>query len=137
MVVATPYNYGDIATDFNYAEQFKLYKIKDGSIVTTDLVLTNGSGYFPLISLLSRLNVNVLVCGTLKAAAKKMLDEFNIKYVCGNSGDSDKAVEHSRFKRHLVRYMWRLNAVFAVVTMLNSRTFLASHRTCLQKIHMP
>lgn len=93
MVVATPYNYGDIATDFNYAEQFKLYKIKDGSIVTTDLVLTNGSGYFPLISLLSRLNVNVLVCGTLKAAAKKMLDEFNIKYVCGNSGDSDKAVE--------------------------------------------
>ncbi len=62
MVVATPYNYGDIATDFNYAEQFKLYKIKDGSIVTTDLVLTNGSGYVRFYSFIriSAVSANIL-----------------------------------------------------------------------------
>lgn len=93
MIIATPYSNGDIATDFNYAEQFKIYKIKDNQVASTDLVLTNGSGYPPLVSLLSRLNVNVLICGTLKAAAKQMLDSLGIKYVCLKKGDSDKAVE--------------------------------------------
>lgn len=93
MRIAVTYENGQIFQHFGHTEQFKVYDIADGKIVSSEVVDTNGSGHGALAGVLNALNVDTLICGGIGGGAQMALAAANIKLYGGVSGDADKAVE--------------------------------------------
>lgn len=92
MKIAVTYADGIIFQHFGHAQQFKVYEIKAGDIIDTQVVDTNGSGHGALASLLASLNVNMLICGGIGGGAQAALAEAGVVVYGGVSGDADDAV---------------------------------------------
>lgn len=54
---------GDIFQHFGHTEQFKVYDVQDGKIISSEVVSTNGSGHGALAGVLNALQADVLICG--------------------------------------------------------------------------
>ena len=92
MKVAVPYENGMIFQHFGHTEQFKIYDVEDGKIVSSQVVDTNGNGHGELASVLSALSADVLICGGIGGGAQAALAAANIKLYGGVSGSADDAV---------------------------------------------
>lgn len=93
MIIAIPYQNGQIFQHFGHTEQFKLYQVEDGKITNKMLIPTNGSGHGALAGLLSRLKVEALICGGIGGGAQMALAEADIQLYGGVQGDADAAAE--------------------------------------------
>ena len=93
MRIAVTYENGEIFQHFGHTEQFKVYDIEEGKIISSEVVSTNGSGHGALAGVLGALNADVLICGGIGGGAQMALAEAGIKLFGGVSGDADKAVE--------------------------------------------
>ena len=93
MKIAVTYENGQIFQHFGHTEQFKIYDIQDGTIKSTQIVETNGSGHGTLAGLLSTLGIEILICGGIGAGAQMALAQAGIKLYGGVSGDAGEAVE--------------------------------------------
>lgn len=93
MRIAATYENGQIFQHFGHTEQFKVYDIEDGKIISSEVVSTNGSGHGALAGVLNALNIDVLICGGIGGGARQALDAAGIKLYGGVSGDADQAVE--------------------------------------------
>ena len=93
MRIAATYENGQIFQHFGHTEQFKVYDIEDGKIISSEVVSTNGSGHGALAGVLNALNIDVLICGGIGSGARQALDAAGIKLYGGVSGDADQAVE--------------------------------------------
>lgn len=93
MRIAVTYENGQIFQHFGHTEEFKIYDIEDGKIVSSEVVDTNGNGHGALAGVLNALNADVLICGGIGAGAQMALAAAGIKLYGGVSGDADKAVE--------------------------------------------
>lgn len=93
MRIAVTYENGQIFQHFGHTEEFKVYDIKDGKILSSEVVSTNGSGHGALAGVLNALNADVLICGGIGGGARMALDAAGIKLYGGVSGDADRAVE--------------------------------------------
>jgi len=93
MRIAVTYENGQIFQHFGHTEEFKLYDVEDGKIVSTEVVSTNGTGHGALAGILNALHVDVLVCGGIGGGAQAALAAAGIKLYGGVNGDADKAVE--------------------------------------------
>lgn len=91
--IAVTYENGDIFQHFGHTEQFKVYSVEDGRIVSSQIVDTNGSGHGALSELLSELQVDSLICGGIGAGAQNALTEAGIRFYGGVSGNADMAVD--------------------------------------------
>lgn len=92
MRIAVTYENGEIFQHFGHTEQFKYYDVEDGTVVSSKVVDTNGSGHGALAGLLSEGKVDVLVCGGIGGGAQAALSEAGIKLFGGVSGNADEAV---------------------------------------------
>ena len=92
MRIAVTYADGEIFQHFGHTQQFKVYEVENGSVVSTRIVDTNGSGHGALASLLGGLNVNMLICGGIGGGAQVALAEAGVVLYGGVSGDADMAV---------------------------------------------
>lgn len=92
MKIAVTYENGQIFQHFGHTEQFKVYEVQDGKIVSAEVVDTNGSGHGALAGVLSGLNADVLICGGIGGGAQSALAAAGIKLYGGVSGDADAAV---------------------------------------------
>ncbi|MBP5470760.1 MAG: NifB/NifX family molybdenum-iron cluster-binding protein [Candidatus Riflebacteria bacterium] len=94
MIIAVPYDKGDIFQHFGHTSEFKLYEVnfKD-YIVSTKIVQTNGSGHGALSAFLAENGVNKLICGGIGAGAKTALAEKNIEIFGGVTGNADQSVD--------------------------------------------
>ena len=92
MKIAVTYENGQIFQHFGHTEQFKIYTVEDGKIVSSEVVDTNGSGHGALAGFLSEQSVAVLICGGIGGGAQMALAMANIQLYGGVSGDADKAV---------------------------------------------
>ena len=92
MRIAVTYADGEIFQHFGHTQQFKVYEVENGSVVSTQIVDTNGSGHGALASLLGGLNVNMLICGGIGGGAQIALAEAGVVLYGGVSGDADMAV---------------------------------------------
>ena len=92
MRIAVTHENGQIFGHFGHTEQFKIYDVKDGNIVSSEIVDTNGSGHGALAEMLHALNVDVLICGGIGGGAQIALRELGIKIFGGVSGSADDAV---------------------------------------------
>lgn len=92
MRIAVTYENGEIFQHFGHTEQFKIYDVEDGKVVSSQIIDTNGSGHGALAGLLASGNVDVLVCGGIGGGAQIALAEAGIKLYGGVSGSADEAV---------------------------------------------
>ena len=93
MRIAVTYENGEVFQHFGHTEQFKLYDIEDGKIVSEQIVPTNGSGHGALAGFLKAAQVDALICGGIGMGAQNALAEANIKLYGGVSGSADTAAQ--------------------------------------------
>ena len=93
MKIAVTYAQGMIYQHFGHTAAFKLYEVENGSVISSKVVDTNGSGHGALAGLLSALEVDTLICGGIGGGAQMALANAGIKLYGGVSGDADEAVE--------------------------------------------
>lgn len=92
MRIAVTYENGQIFQHFGHTEQFKLYDVEDGKVVSSQVVSTNGSGHGALAGVLAALKADALICGGIGGGARMALDSIGVKLYGGVSGDADQAV---------------------------------------------
>ena len=93
MRVAVTYENGEIFQHFGHTEQFKLYDVEEGKIVSAQVVDSNGSGHGALAGVLSALHVDALICGGIGGGAQTALAAAGIKLYGGVTGSADAAAE--------------------------------------------
>ena len=93
MRIAVTYADGMIFQHFGHTQQFKVYEVCDGNIVSSEVVDTHGSGHGALAGVLSSLNADVLICGGIGGGAQLALAQAGIQLYGGCFGHADTAVE--------------------------------------------
>ena len=93
MKIAATYENGNIFQHFGRTEQFKIYEIEDGKVVSGQVIGNDGLGHGALAGLLADHAINVLICGGLGSGAQNALAEAGAEVVAGASGSADEAVE--------------------------------------------
>lgn len=92
MKIAVTYENGLIYQHFGHTAQFKLYDVRDGAVVSSEVVETNGSGHGALAGLLASLGAQVLICGGIGGGARMALAAAGIRLYGGVAGSADDAV---------------------------------------------
>ena len=92
MKIAVPFANGEVFQHFGHTENFKLYEIEEGRVVSSEIVDTNGSGHEALAGFLADLSVSVLLCGGIGSGAQAALAGAGIEICSGAEGDADAAV---------------------------------------------
>jgi predicted Fe-Mo cluster-binding NifX family protein len=93
MKIAVTYENGLIFQHFGHTEQFKIYDIEDGKIISSEVIDTNGQGHGALAGVLGGAKVDALICGGIGMGAQMALAEAGIKLYGGVQGDADEAVQ--------------------------------------------
>ena len=93
MKIAVTYENGEVFQHFGHTEQFKIYHVEDGKIVSSEVVNTNGSGHGALAGFLKELGAEVLICGGIGGGARNALAEAGIRLFPGACGNADIQVE--------------------------------------------
>ena len=93
MRIAVTYENGEIFQHFGHTEQFKVYNVEDGKILSSEVVDTNGSGHGALAGVLSALQADALICGGIGGGAQAALAAAGIRLYGGVSGSADAAAE--------------------------------------------
>lgn len=93
MKIAATYENGEIFQHFGHTEQFKIYEVKNGKIVGSEVVGNDGLGHGALAGYLKSMGVEKLVCGGIGGGARQMLGGMGIEVYPGVSGNADEQVE--------------------------------------------
>ena len=93
MKIAVTYENEQIFQHFGHTEQFKVYDVEGGKIVSSKVIDTNGQGHGALAGFLQAIGADVLICGGIGGGAQMALSEAGIKLYGGVSGSCDTAVE--------------------------------------------
>jgi len=93
MRIAVTYDNGEIFQHFGHTQQFKVYDVAEGKIISSEVVDTNGSGHGALAGVLNALNADILICGGIGGGAQMALAAADIQLYGGVSGNADAAVE--------------------------------------------
>ncbi len=91
--LAVPYENGQIFQHFGHTEQFEILEIRQGEIVSKDIITPDCGGHSELAGFLADNQVSVLICGGIGGGAISALSEAGIKVLAGNSGDIDQLVD--------------------------------------------
>ena len=92
MRIAVTYDYGEVFQHFGHTEQFKLYEVEDGKVISSEITGTDGSGHEAMAGFLADKGVDVLICGGIGDGAQAALTEAGIELCSGAAGDADEAV---------------------------------------------
>ena len=93
MKIAVTYDNGQIFQHFGHTEEFKLYEVEDGKVVSSAVIGTNGRGHGALAAILSACETDVIICGGIGGGAQIALAQAGIQLFGGVTGDADAAVE--------------------------------------------
>ncbi len=91
MRIAVTYEDGGIFQHFGHTEQFKLYDVENGRVVSAQVVDTNGSGHGALAGFLKAMQVDKLICGGIGGGAINALRNAGIDLYPGIDGSADMA----------------------------------------------
>lgn len=92
MKIAVTYDNGMIWQHFGKTEQFKIYEVENGAVVSAAVVPTNGAGHGALAGFLKAHDVGTLICGGIGGGAQAALTSVGIKFYGGVAGSADVAV---------------------------------------------
>ena len=92
MKIAVTYAGGIIFQHFGHTAQFKIYEVENGTVVSSQVVDTDGQGHGVLAGFLSAQGVDTLICGGIGGGAQMALASAGIKLYGGIAGEADEAV---------------------------------------------
>lgn len=92
MKIAVTHEQGKIFQHFGHTEEFKVYQITDGKIVSSGIIRPTEGGHGALAGFLLANGVDTLICGGIGAGARTALSEAGIKLYPGAEGNCDEAV---------------------------------------------
>ncbi len=93
MRIAVTYEQEMVGQHFGRTEQFKIYDVDNGKIVSEKVIDTNGTGHGALAGFLRAAEVETLICGGIGMGARNALEEVGIKLFPGVSGSADEAAK--------------------------------------------
>lgn len=93
MRIAVTYENGEVFQHFGHTEQFKVYEVEDGKVVSSEVVGNDGQGHHALAGLLAGKGIDVLICGGIGGGAVNALTQAGIELCAGQSGNTDEVVE--------------------------------------------
>ena len=93
MRIAVTYDNGNVFPHFGRTENFKIYEVEDGKVVSSQVLTSDGVGHEALAWLLKDNTVDVLICGGMGQGAQDALTEAGIEVCAGAEGNTDAAVE--------------------------------------------
>lgn len=93
MKIAVTYDNGTVFQHFGRTENFKVYEVEDGKIMSAEVRSCGGTGHEALADLLKEWGVSTVLCGGLGGGAKAALSAAGIEVVSGTKGDCDEAAE--------------------------------------------
>ena len=93
MKIAVTYDNGSVFQHFGHTEEFKVYTVEEGKVVSSQVVSSGGQGHGALAGLLSHNGIDALICGGIGTGAKNALESFGIKLYAGVIGSADAAVD--------------------------------------------
>ena len=93
MKIAVTYDNGNVFQHFGRTENFKVYEVEDGKVVSAEVMNSDGVGHEALAWLLKDSGIDALICGGMGQGAQDALAEAGIEVCAGASGDADTAVE--------------------------------------------
>ena len=93
MRIAVTYELGDVFQHFGHTEEFKVYEVEEGKVISSKIISSDGSGHSALAALLNDKGIDVLICGGIGGGAQAALSERGIELCAGASGNADEAVE--------------------------------------------
>ena len=93
MKIAVTFENGEVFQHFGHTETFKVYEVKDGKVVSSEIIGSDGSGHEALAGLLKERAIDVLICGGIGGGAQAALEENGIELCAGANGSADEAVE--------------------------------------------
>ena len=92
MKIAVTYENGEVFQHFGKTEQFKLYTVEDGRVVSTLVISAGGQGHGALAEKLAEEKIDVLICGGIGEHARQALATAGITVIAGAEGKADEAV---------------------------------------------
>ena len=92
MKLAITYDNGEVFRHFGCTENFKVYNVEDGKVVSSEIVATNCSGHDALANFLSGQGIDMVLCGGIGEGAQNALSEAGIAVVSGTEGNVDEVV---------------------------------------------
>lgn len=92
MRVAVTFEQEMVGQHFGRTEQFKIYDVEDGTIKTSQIIDTNGTGHGALAGFLRAAEVETLICGGIGMGARNALAEVGIRILPGVRGNADQVV---------------------------------------------
>ena len=93
MKIAVTFENGEVFQHFGHTEQFKVYEVEDGKVVSSQIIGSGGTGHGALAGVLSDQGISVLICGGIGGGAQEALTSSGIQLCAGASGSADEAVE--------------------------------------------
>ena len=73
MKLAVTYDNGDVFPHFGRTEAFKVYEIREGNILSSEVMSAGGVGHEALAGLLAQHRIDLLICGGMGQGAQKAL----------------------------------------------------------------
>ena len=93
MKIAVTYDNGSVFQHFGKTENFKIFEVENGAIISSEVVGSNGAGHSALAGFLADAGVDVVICGGIGGGAQEALSEAGIEVCAGVSGDVNEAAE--------------------------------------------
>lgn len=93
MKIAVTFDNDEVFQHFGHCENFKMYNVENSTILSSEIVSTNGQGHGAIAQFLADNNVDTVICGGIGGCAQKALNESNIKFYGGVQGSADEAVK--------------------------------------------
>ena len=90
--IAVTYDGCDIFQHFGQCEEFKIYNVSEGRVVSTETARPVDYAHGALVGFIKRLGVNVLICGGIGGGAQDLLAKEGIRFFAGITGSADEAV---------------------------------------------
>jgi len=92
MKIAVTYEDGNVFQHFGRTENFKVYEVDGGRVLSSEVMNSNGIGHEALAWLLKDSDIDVLICGGMGQGAQDALAEAGIEVCAGAQGNADEAV---------------------------------------------
>lgn len=93
MKIAVTYENGQVFQHFGHCENFKVYHVEDGKVISSEVISAVGSGHGALAGFLKEHDVQILICGGIGGGARNALAEAGIQLYPGVVGDADASVD--------------------------------------------
>ncbi len=91
MRIAIPFDNGNIAGQFEETGFFKLFNLEDGKIVSDVVIPSFGGDAGALAGYLRTVRADVLICGGIRAEARRLLAGAGVAVYPGMGGSADDA----------------------------------------------